>query len=468
MNINNNIKPEQLLELLENDDLRRNKYLYNFIKIISYNGYNQIISLDGEWGSGKTIFVKKLELLINYFSFYNESKKIDNKNYINKKTELNSEIVDRLSIIGRVEIYKNIKQIVKDTNINAIYFNAWEHDDEEDPIVSIIYEIVNNFNLVDSTKKLSTGNFAENLKSLINLLSLGNLSLGTLIDEKDLAASLRLKDDIKNSLNKVFNNIINGNCDKLVIFIDELDRCKPEYAINLLERIKHYINDDRIVIVLSTNIKELTHIISTKYGNGFSSEEYLDKFIDEKLYLPKVDLDDFLKTFENNIINNTKTWVSTVTKYFIEKNSLSMRQINRYMECMKHFEKYLSANYIPFERHLQIIDTLFLPYMVGLYNYSPTNYIMFISGKGENDFNNFVSGNEHVVEMCKYIFYGDASNIKKEDILNDLNKYYDLLFNERSAQAKIEINGIEIYKYSLQNIYDKISLLGDIANFEKK
>ena len=44
---------------------------------------------------------------------------------------------------------------------------------------------------------------------------------------------------------------------RLIIFIDELDRCKPTFAVHLLEQIKHYIFDDRITFVFSINLEQL-------------------------------------------------------------------------------------------------------------------------------------------------------------------------------------------------------------------
>lgn len=68
-----------------------------------------------------------------------------------------------------------------------------------------------------------------------------------------------------------------------------LDRCRPSYAIEMLERIKHYFDDDRIVFVMSVNKAQLVHTISNCYGDGFDSSDYLNKFFDISLQLPPVD-----------------------------------------------------------------------------------------------------------------------------------------------------------------------------------
>lgn len=457
---------EDIIHLLEVDDVLRNKYLNKFVKIICNNGYNQIFSLDGAWGSGKTTFVKKLELLINYYSFYENGEKCYNNNYINKNTELSEESVKRLETISKSENYKQIKEMVKTTNLNAIYFNAWEHDDESDPIISIIYEIVNKFDLLDSTKRIGTGSFVENLKSLVSLLTLGSVNIGTLIQETDIATSIRLKDEIKNALSETLNDIINENCDKLVIFIDELDRCKPDYAINLLERIHHYINDERVVIVLSTNINELMHTISTMYGNEFSSEKYLDKFIDERLFLPAIPLDYYLRTFDNNIRINDSNWLSIVVTHFIKKYKLEMREIVRYMGCMRHFEKYITESQ-PFDHHMKIVNNIFIPYIVGLYTAMPTKYNEFKNGNGYDELKNFITSNKSIIRLCKRCLYS-IDGVADESMFFDLRRYYNLIFNEKDAIASIKIENYEVHKDVFKRLDDNISLLGDIAEFQEE
>lgn len=65
----------------------------------------------------------------------------------------------------------------------------------------------------------------------------------------------------------------------LVFIVDELDRCKPEFSIRLIERIKHFFEIPNIVFVLAIHKKQLCESIDSYYG--FKSEnQYLDKFID--------------------------------------------------------------------------------------------------------------------------------------------------------------------------------------------
>ena len=65
--------------------------------------------------------------------------------------------------------------------------------------------------------------------------------------------------------------------------IDKSDRCKPTFAVHLLEQIKHYIFDDRITFVFSINLEQLQHTIKQYYGADFDSCRYLDRFFDLRI-----------------------------------------------------------------------------------------------------------------------------------------------------------------------------------------
>lgn len=79
--------------------------------------------------------------------------------------------------------------------------------------------------------------------------------------------------------------------DKPIVFIiDELDRCRPSYAVELLEQIKHFFAIEGIVFVLSIDKLQLGHAVKGFYGNdGIDADEYLRRFIDIEYSLPQPD-----------------------------------------------------------------------------------------------------------------------------------------------------------------------------------
>ena len=67
----------------------------------------------------------------------------------------------------------------------------------------------------------------------------------------------------------------------LFVLIDELDRCRPTYAIALLERVKHLFEVDGVVFLIATDTKQLVHSINAVYGAEFDARRYLDRFFEQ-------------------------------------------------------------------------------------------------------------------------------------------------------------------------------------------
>ena len=77
-----------------------------------------------------------------------------------------------------------------------------------------------------------------------------------------------------------------GDRRSLVFVIDELDRCRPDYALEVLEVIKHFFSVDSLHFVLGVNLSALENSVRARYGSGIDAEEYLRKFIQIRLELP--------------------------------------------------------------------------------------------------------------------------------------------------------------------------------------
>jgi hypothetical protein len=72
---------------------------------------------------------------------------------------------------------------------------------------------------------------------------------------------------------------------KVVVFVDELDRCSPAYAIRLLERLKHLFDIDGVVFILLWHRQQIKKAVESFYGSGSDGSMYLDKFVDYPLSL---------------------------------------------------------------------------------------------------------------------------------------------------------------------------------------
>jgi len=72
----------------------------------------------------------------------------------------------------------------------------------------------------------------------------------------------------------------------IVVFIDELDRCRPSFAVSMLESIKHVFDVENVQFVLVTNSSQLRASINHCYGDAVEAHRYLDKFIAFSFSLP--------------------------------------------------------------------------------------------------------------------------------------------------------------------------------------
>ena len=136
----------------------------------------------------------------------------------------------------------------------------------------------------------------------------------------------------------------NGQRHPLVIIIDELDRCRPSYAVELLEIAKHFFSMDHIVFVLAVNFSELSHSVQAVYGEKFNARGYLDRFFDIDFKLPdtnrgkfiqsnleamKID-QYFMRTADERAKENFPTIVKVFSAFFT-KAGISLRRISQVM-----------------------------------------------------------------------------------------------------------------------------------------
>jgi hypothetical protein len=98
-----------------------------------------------------------------------------------------------------------------------------------------------------------------------------------------------LLDEIKKSLQGIIDKMITVDGKEkhpLIFIIDELDRCRPSYAVELLEKIKHIFSVEGIIFILAVNPDQLESSIKHVYGQDVNAKEYLHKFYDLQFTLP--------------------------------------------------------------------------------------------------------------------------------------------------------------------------------------
>jgi hypothetical protein len=82
----------------------------------------------------------------------------------------------------------------------------------------------------------------------------------------------------------------------MFIVIDELDRCRPTYAVEMLEQVKHLFDISGVVYLFGTNISQLVHSVSAIYGDRFDSRAYLNRFFNRQYVFEVPDMESFVSS----------------------------------------------------------------------------------------------------------------------------------------------------------------------------
>ena len=319
---------ENVLESIKENKYNRTPDIEDFIMSLEQIEGNMFISLDAKWGAGKTFYVRQVEQTLNYLT--KKSKHLNIEESIKSAFSQNP--------LGKMEL--NYTYL-------PVYYNAWLYDNHNDPLMSLILIISK---MCESYCDTKLGNaLSEKITSLMDSFSfsIGGFQIGSNFENvrekftnKDILSSVKTEEEIREKVKEIFDCIIVENVQKLVIFIDELDRCRPNFAIEMLERIKHYFDDDRIIFIASVNREQLIHSISKYYGMNFDSTGYLDKFFDWNIYLPELDT-----RFDNGLnFKDEQYFIEKITKELGIYYQLSYREKQRYNQCVSFaiLSKYIS------------------------------------------------------------------------------------------------------------------------------
>lgn len=260
--------------IYQNDALNRKPVVEFIEKFLTGLDGPFVLALDSPWGTGKTTTVRMLEATLTA-----------------KQTP-------------------------------CVYFNAWKVDYASDPLVALVSALDemglketaagNRFKThMASVKKLTTSVAKHGAIAAAKAVTFGALELDSTIEKvasdlagdlaKDLVESFQKEKASLASLRAELEKAISAlskdaEARPLVFFIDELDRCRPTFAIEMLERIKHLFDVEHLVFVLSIDKKQLEAATGAVYGEKIESSEYLRRFFDMELRLPQPDSKQFAAT----------------------------------------------------------------------------------------------------------------------------------------------------------------------------
>lgn len=464
---------ENLIHHYLEDTIARNDDLFYFVRILSGLNSGSAVALNAAWGSGKTFFVKQAKMLIDIH---------------NPNSDIDIECLKHEDIASIKDVYNKHNSGTEKYDMPkmaTVYYDAWKYDDTEDPLLSLLYCIMNRFGeSVPEDKVAVIKKFAKQSVSILS--SAARYITGINVQEiletiknyadacEDTVKEQKSNESLEKRINSFLNDVVLEDEEKLIIFIDELDRCNPQYAVKLLERVKHYFNHPKVVFVISYNKSELQHSIKTLYGSEFSADKYLERFFDYEFGLSTIDAGSYLDSLgcSNTVHLNMKA----VAKIY----SFQMRELCKYYDCVNNatamIKKLISNNIYSQEKSLEFCIIWFLPVIIGLRFYNENYYREFIEGKGfkyyeafydlrirnkEHHFGQLISGLEQIDENYNGIMQNRVDPVSME---NKFRQLYTAIFKDIDKDKQVLIGDIRIdstVKEEFCKIYNGISYLAD-------
>ena len=463
---------ENLIHHYLEDTIGRNDDLFYFVRILSELSSGSAVALNAAWGSGKTFFVKQAKMLID----------INNPN-----SDIDIECLNEEEIASIKKVYDRYNSGAEEYDMPkmaTVYYDAWKYDDTEDPLLSMLYCIMNRFGeSVPEDKVAVIKKFAK--QSISTFSSAVRYVTGINVQEiletiknfaeacEDTVKEQKSNESLEKRINSFLNDVVLDDEEKLIIFIDELDRCNPQYAVKLLERVKHYFNHPKVVFVISYNKAELQHSIKTLYGSEFSADKYLERFFDYEFGLRSIDIDKYFDSLgsDNSIMNSNMNAMTKMYKF-------QMRDICKYHDCMKKavakFSKIKRRDIHSVEQSLQFYIIWFMPFIVALHFHNENDYRNFLDGEGFDLYSDFfrtkVNQRENIFGYLlndneKYSANGGVviNNIAHISLKSKFQQAYRAMFKENIT---ITLGDIEVDNEVRSEFYRICNGVSSLADYK--
>ncbi|MGS0676559.1 KAP family P-loop NTPase fold protein [Shewanella sp. 125m-1] len=302
-------------EVLPADRLNRKKYAEFIAKFLVSQGYdsqsgkrhNYVLNLNAEWGAGKTYFLKRLaeELKPHHPVVYIDAWKQDYSDdpLMTVISSMISQLREQAGKNADDSIYKAPRKAMGllKAAVPAIVGGMTKKFLGIDHLA--IMDAVGDEDDIGETLKDENGkDVLDEDGKPIDMGPAASLLVKHLIDEHDAKAKSieNLKVHVQEwvdaliGLDNAKHEDENRRSFPAFVFVDELDRCRPSYAVEMLETIKHIFDIPGVVFVVGTDTEQLQHAVKAIYGEGFNARNYLSRFFNSRFTLRQPDIKSLL------------------------------------------------------------------------------------------------------------------------------------------------------------------------------
>ncbi|MCM1043916.1 MAG: KAP family NTPase [Candidatus Gastranaerophilales bacterium] len=260
------------------DLLDRDSFINNVVKLVNQLADNKrgcCFAIEGDWGIGKSFVMEEIEATLAQ----EQSEKSGNNRYF------------------------------------LFHYNCWQYDYYEEPAIAIISAMISSIKKEEAVLGTDIDDFVksgyeiawEKFKEIADLCIKNKIGIGLISLVEDIKNTQQKNTNEEYGFNTLFSfsQTIEGVRKKLqematektiVLFVDELDRCIPHYAIKVLERLHHiFYGLKNVIVVMAIDRKQLAHSVEEMFGidSYMDVEKYLRKFIDFSMRLECGTLNDY-------------------------------------------------------------------------------------------------------------------------------------------------------------------------------
>jgi hypothetical protein len=282
-------------------------------------------------------------------------------------------IIDGSWGTGKTEFCRKLINLIKsdDSQLRPVYIDAFKADHADEPLMALLSAVLKllpeaeRFSLMEAALpvakfgikmglkagvswilKQDTADIAEGFAS--DLKSAGDEAVNHAVESlltEHVEAEERIE-TLKQALQKIAED------SPIVIFVDELDRCRPDFAVSMLESIKHVFDVENVQFVLVTNSTQLRASINHCYGEAIEAQRYLDKFIAFSFRLPETFKPDGYRAVSASI-NHMRQLVSDseflspglnkeghldFLDLLTRENQLSLREVETFVQYLEVYQ----------------------------------------------------------------------------------------------------------------------------------
>lgn len=315
--------PKAIEDALTQDPLHRKREIEDFLKMLIAVEPPYTFVIDAPWGSGKSFFVKQVARALQMTN-----------------PALSQDSAKPSTTFGNIDEELHKKPYL------PIYFNAWEDDHFDNPILPILASIAS----TTGEKSVKGGeDFRKGIIGAIeaaaSLVGYGGDINGVIenFSGTDFLEQYKNERELRGKIDELIKSNLPKIADRAVIFIDELDRCRPEFAIKVLEQTKTLFQQENIVVVYSTDITQLAHSLQGIYGPRFDGRNYLERFYDKRLELNPIKPADYLLYKGINTMDGYTFMDITID--LLGYKQASLRACNRLIDSITNLSRYIANHW---------------------------------------------------------------------------------------------------------------------------